>query len=99
MEPPRPLDLAAPQPQRRQGRYTYKMLQIAPSLIVNASQHQGQEAANYLESIVNQWAAAGWEFYRVDTMNIYVPPGCLGLGGQGTNTHYYVVTFRRRVGE
>lgn len=95
----RQLDLATPRPQGRRGPYTYKMVQIAPSLVVNASQHRGQEAAEYMESIVNEWAAAGWEFYRIDTMSIYVPPGCLGLGGQGTNTHYYVVTFRRQAKE
>jgi len=73
--------------------YVYKMIQIAPSLIINAKQEQGQEAANHLEGVVNQWAAAGWEFYRIDTMNIFTPGGC--LGGQATTTQYYVVTFRR----
>ena len=79
--------------------YTYKMVQIAPSLVVSAQHQQGQEAAYHLEALVNQWAAAGWEFYRVDTMSIYTPPGCLGglLGGQATHTQYYVVTFRRLI--
>lgn len=75
--------------------YRYKMIQIAPALIVQAHQEQGQEAANHLEGIVNQWAAAGWEFYRVDTMNIYTPAGCLNFGTQPVMTNYYVVTFRR----
>jgi len=75
--------------------YTYKMVQIAPSLVVKAGQQQGQEAAQHLETLVNQWATLGWEFYRVDTMGIYTPPGC--LGGQTTHTQYYVVTFRRLI--
>ena len=80
--------------------YRYKMIQIAPSLVVNAQVVQGQEAAQHLEGIVNQWAAAGWEFYRVDTMGIYTPPGCLAglFGGQTTYSQYYVVTFRRPAG-
>lgn len=71
--------------------YTYKMVQMAPSLVVQAGQQQGQEAANHLEELVNQWAAAGWEFYRVDSMGIYTPPGCLGglFGGQTTHTQYW----------
>lgn len=73
--------------------YQYKMIQIAPSIIVQSHAENGQEAAQHLEQIVNQWSAAGWEFYRVDTMNIYTPGGC--LGGQATITNYHVVTFRR----
>lgn len=81
----------------QERQYAYKMVQIAPSLIVNARDVRGQEAATYLEGVVNEWSAAGWEFYRVDTMSIYSPPGCLGalFGGQTTLTNYYVVTFRR----
>ena len=92
--------LSSPTAAPTDGRYVYKMVQIAPSLVVQARQHRGQEAANYLESVVEQWAALGWEFYRVDAMSIYVPPGCLGglFGGQATNTQYHVVTFRRAVG-
>jgi hypothetical protein len=58
-EPPRTPERAASLAIPQQRQYTYKMVQIAPSLIVNANQHTGQEAANYLESIVNQWASAG----------------------------------------
>jgi hypothetical protein len=73
------------------------MIQIAPALVVSARAQQGQEAASYLEGIVNQWSAAGWEFYRIDTMSIYTPPGCLGalFGGNTSMTNYYVVTFRQ----
>lgn len=92
-------NLTAPQTSDldRPRNYVYKMIQVAPSLIVQSHQEQGQEAANYLEQIVNQWAATGWEFYRVDAMAIFTPVGCLGalFGGQPTTTQYYVVTFRR----
>jgi len=43
--------------------YQYKMIQTVPSLIVPSHQQQGQEAAQHSEQIINQRAAAGWEFY------------------------------------
>ena len=86
------LELAA---DRSLQRYEYRMVQIPPSITVK--QAFGNEAAIYLQSIVNDQASQGWEFIRVDTIGINVPPGCLvGLfGGQTTTRQYYVVTFRR----
>lgn len=77
--------------------YIYKMIQIPPNISVQAKYHQGNEAASYLESLVNQWAEQGWEFLRVDAIGVQVQPGCLmGLFGQSsTPTIYYVITFRR----
>jgi hypothetical protein len=79
------------------GRYEYRMIQIPPSIVVK--QAVGNEAAVYMERIVNQQATLGWEFIRVDTIGIYTPPGCLAglFGGQSTTRQYYVVTFRRDV--
>lgn len=71
------------------------MIQIPPNITVK--QKYGQEAAMYLNQIVNQEAQQGWEFHRVDTIGVEVAPGCLqGLLGQSNQTHhYYVVSFRR----
>ena len=78
-------------------KHEYRMVQIPPTITVKPA--AGNEAAIYLQSIVNENAAQGWEFIRVDTIGINVPPGCLTalLGGQSTTQHYYVVTFRRNV--
>jgi len=77
--------------------YEYKMVQIPRTIkVVGAA---GQEAAAYLQDLVNQMAADGWEFYRVDTVGVVVAPGCLGslFGKQEELVHYFVVTFRRPI--
>lgn len=78
-----------------QQRYEYRMVQIPPSITVR--QAVGNEAAFYLQRIVNEEASRGWEFMRVDTIGVNTPPGCLAglFGGQVTTLNYYVVTFRR----
>jgi hypothetical protein len=75
----------------------YKMVQIPPDITVQAKAHKGNEAAAYLEQVVNQYAAQGWEFYRVDPIGVEVRPGCLaGLLGAKTSEYvYYVITFRK----
>jgi hypothetical protein len=77
--------------------YEYRMVQIPPTISVQASQHKGDEAAQYMESIANSHSEQGWEFYRVDTLSVAIPPGCLAalFGDKGSQSQYYVVTFRR----
>jgi len=80
--------------------YEYKMVQIRPTIAVQAGNHVGDEAARYLQAVVDEQTVDGWEFYRVDTLSVAVPSGCLaGLFGAGTaHDQYYVVTFRRSLG-
>ena len=89
-----PKGKAAPEPMD----YEYKMIQIPPTISVQASQHKGNEAAQYMEAIANSHAEQGWEFYRVDTLSVSIPPGCLAalFGDKGSQSQYYVMTFRRR---
>jgi len=77
--------------------YTYKMIQVPPTISIQAKGQTGTEAADYLESVVNDKAAKGWEFVRVDSIGVRIDPGCLwGLLGQGpSEAVYYVVTFRK----
>jgi hypothetical protein len=77
--------------------YEYRMIQIPPAISIKAKDVRGNEAAYYLQSIANEQAAQGWEFYRVDTIGIVTQPGCLAslLGAKQTVIEYYVVTFRR----
>ena len=77
--------------------FVYKMIQVPPTIAVQAKTHQGNEAALYLESVVNQMANDGWEFMRVDAVGVQVNPGCIMslLGQRTTETTYYVVTFRK----
>lgn len=77
--------------------YEYKMVQIPPSIQVQAKEARGNEAAFYLEQIANQYSAQGWEFYRVDTVGVLTSPGCLAslLGQKASYLDYFVVTMRR----
>ena len=75
--------------------YDYFMVQVPPNIRVVKS--SGNDAAAYLQGIANQYAAQGWEFYRVDTVGVVVAPGCLAslLGAKSSDLTYYVVTFRK----
>ncbi|NBK38133.1 DUF4177 domain-containing protein [Pseudomonas soli] len=77
--------------------YVYKMVQVPPNVEVQAKQHKGNEAAAYLQSVVNANAEDGWEFYRVDTIGVAVKPGCFAalFGKQTEMSNYYVISFRR----
>lgn len=74
--------------------YEYQMVQATTTVKGVAA---GQEAAQYLEDLVNQKAQQGWEFYRIDNIGVEEKPGCLGslFGKKANYTEYYVVTFRR----
>lgn len=76
----------------------YKMVQIPPAIVVKEKDARGNEAAYYLEQLANQYAAQGWEFYRVDTVGVVTQPGCLAslLGSKQTVIDYFVVTFKRQ---
>ncbi|MHB9130445.1 MAG: DUF4177 domain-containing protein [Armatimonadota bacterium] len=78
--------------------FEYKMVQVPPTIVVQAKEARGNEAAYYLEQVANQYAAQGWEFYRVDTVGVVTQPGCLAgiLGAKQTVVDYFVVTFRRQ---
>lgn len=77
--------------------FTYKMVQIPPSILVKGNTTQGTEAASYLEGVVNEHAAEGWEFFRVDPIGVQTQPGCLAglLGQHATEVTYYVITLRK----
>jgi hypothetical protein len=74
------------------------MVQVPPNVEVQAKLHSGNEAAAYLEGVVNANARDGWEFYRVDEIGVRVKPGCLGgLRGQKASFNtYYVISFRKQ---
>lgn len=78
--------------------YEYTMVQIPKNIGVKASKHKGNEAAAYLQEVVGEYAVDGWEFYRVDTINVSVLPGCLSglFGGREQVDAYNVISFRRQ---
>lgn len=78
--------------------FQYQMVQVPPNVAVRAGQTQGAAAA-YLQSVVDDYAGRGWEFYSIESIGIIEQPGCgclaalLGLKAQLTET--YVIVFRR----
>jgi len=74
------------------------MVQVPPSISVKKKEHKGNEAAHYLESIVNEMAVDNWEFYRIDSIGVQVAPGCFAsLVGKKTEQYvHYVVSFRKQ---
>ncbi len=79
------------------ANYQYKMVQIPPNVSVQMKSAKGQEAAVYLQQVVNSHAQEGWEFYRVDGVGVQENPGCFGsaFGQQSVQYLVYVITFRR----
>jgi len=75
------------------------MVQIPPNVTVDAEKHKGNEAAIYLQGVVNPCAKDGWEFYRTDSIGVETKLGCLaGLLGQKSEfNHYHVISFRREI--
>lgn len=77
--------------------YIYKMVQVPPNIEVRAKEHRGNEAAVYLENVVNSYAEDGWEFYRIDTVGVSVKAGCFDalLGKKNMLSSYYVISLRK----
>ncbi len=77
--------------------FEYKMVQIPPNVAVDMKAHKGNEAAAYMETVVNEYASEGWEFYRVDIIGVSLKPGCLDAlkGRKEESSQYYVITFRK----
>ncbi|MFP3350122.1 hypothetical protein R0K04_01760 [Pseudoalteromonas sp. SIMBA_153] len=73
------------------------MVQIPPNIAVQMKAHKGNEAAAYLETVVNKYANAGWDFQRVDSIGVQVQPGCFDAlrGKKAVDSSYYVITFRK----
>lgn len=73
------------------------MVQIPPNIAVQMKAHKGNEAAAYLETVVNKYANAGGDFQRVDSIGVQVQPGCFDAlrGKKAVDSSYYVITFRK----
>ncbi|NLU34838.1 MAG: DUF4177 domain-containing protein [Wolinella succinogenes] len=73
------------------------MVQIPPNIVVEMKKHKGNEAAAYLESVVNKYASEGWEFHRIDSIGVALQPGCFAAlsGKKEEHSLYYVISFRK----
>lgn len=77
--------------------YIYKMVQVPPTIEVRAKEHRVNEAAVYLQNVVNTHAEDGGEFYRIDTIGVSVKPGCFDalMGKKNVLNQYYVISMRK----
>ncbi|WP_250625923.1 hypothetical protein [Pinirhizobacter soli] len=75
--------------------YEYHMVQVPPNISVSNKQ-QGNEAATYLQNVVNHYAQNGWEFFRIDQIGVQVRPGCLAALS-GTKTENLAFSTPRRM--
>jgi hypothetical protein len=55
--------------------------------------------AKQLNELINNQAAAGWEFYQINSVSINVTPGCLAslFGAKGFPMSYDMAIFRREL--
>jgi len=83
--------------------YTYKVVAIPRDVEMMrgvSGPTPAERVAGYVEQVINQQAQEGWEFYRMDTVNITEKPGCLGqLLGQKEATFAYNLLIFRKPGE
>ena len=59
-----------------------------------------EKVSEQLQQLIDTYAQQGWEFYRIDPVQIQIQPGCLaGLFGQRVSwINFDQVIFRRPAG-
>lgn len=74
-------------------KYTYKVLPFKGMEGKGGTQGVSQN----LEDIINDMSAQGWDFVELATIDIIVPPGCLGrlLGAGNSSYGMDQLIFRR----
>lgn len=60
-----------------------------------------RKVTEQLQQLIDEHTRRGWDFYRVDKVNIQVTPGCLAslLGSRVSFITFDQVVFRRNVAE
>jgi hypothetical protein len=75
-------------------KYEY---QVVPFIGKIRNNQPPGEVSGQLQSLINQCAAQGWEFYELNDVNIEVQPGCLAglFGAKTAYIQFDQVIFRR----
>ena len=79
----------------------YKVMPFAPD--VSEAEDQHIELANQLQKLINEQAAEGWRFLRIESSNVIVPApaqaGCFSMlspaGGGSTIARFDVAVFEK----
>ena len=69
---------------------------VVPFIGKITAKESAQNVAEQLKSLINTWAQQGWEFYRIDSVQIQISPGCLAslLGAKASYMNFDQVIFR-----
>lgn len=60
----------------------------------------GRVLAEQLQTLLNDYERQGWVFQRIDTVRVFLKPGCLAgiFGAQVQAREYDIVIFKRQAG-
>jgi len=78
-------------------QYQYKVVPFIGR--IKMGKGSAQEVAEQLQALIDQFVGEGWEYYRIDPVQIEVRPGCLAslFGAQASYINFDQVIFRRPV--
>ncbi len=78
------------------ANYVYKVVPFIGQIKENDKQGAAK-VAGQLQQLLDTYAAEGWEFYRIDQVQIAIRPGCLSalLGGRINYINFDQVIFRK----
>jgi hypothetical protein len=76
--------------------YVYRVVPFIGH-IKSGEKDGAHKVAAQLQQVINEGAGQGWEFYRIDRVQIAVRPGCLAslLGAQTSYIGFDQIVFRR----
>jgi len=81
-------------------RYEYRVVPFLGQLKREiADMETARKVSEQLQAVIDEHSKQGWEFYRVDKVNIQIAPGCLGsLTGQRAGLITFDQVIFRRAG-
>ncbi|MBI2861646.1 MAG: hypothetical protein HYX89_02380 [Chloroflexi bacterium] len=78
------------------GRYEYRVVPFIGD-VVGRDKKTAEKVAAQLNQVISSNIGNGWEFFRIDQVQILVRPGCLGgpFGAQSSTAGLDMIPFRR----
>lgn len=78
-------------------RYDYRVMEFSPQIKGGFKGRKGAFMAQTLEELCQLQSKQGFEFYRIDKVQLTENPGCLAIfsGGKPIYHYYDVAVFRR----
>lgn len=72
---------------------------IQPFVAQQVDEINPAAVAGQLQTMIDQFGSQGWEFYRIDSVDVWVNPGCFSwlFGGRSNSTQLNLIVFRREM--